>query len=47
MEVFSGEEGGGEYESFPWQSHESSPSEVPDRSLQHAQEIQGRPTIGE
>ncbi|XP_050730435.1 FHF complex subunit HOOK interacting protein 1A-like isoform X3 [Eriocheir sinensis] len=46
VEVFSGEEGGGEYESFPWQSHESSPSEVPDRSLQHGQEIQARPTIG-
>lgn len=41
-----GEEGG-EYESFPWQSHESSPSDGPDRSLQHSQEMQTRPTIGE
>lgn len=40
-------EDGGEYESFPWQSHESSPSEVLEKNLQPGQEMQTRPTIGE
>uniref|UniRef100_A0A0P4VYQ4 FHF complex subunit HOOK-interacting protein C-terminal domain-containing protein n=1 Tax=Scylla olivacea TaxID=85551 RepID=A0A0P4VYQ4_SCYOL len=39
-------EDGGEVESFPWQSHESSPSEVPEKSVQPSQEMQTRPTIG-
>lgn len=40
-------EDGGEFESFPWQSHESSPSEVTEKTLQPGQEMQTRPTIGE
>lgn len=39
-------EDAGEMETFPWQSHESTPCEVPEKSVQPSQDMQTRPTIG-